>query len=78
VPGAGLGAHHGAFATPYAAVKKKACLPFPSTLFEEINRGYPSTGFVYRKRPFNIYNSECPIRKWPILQYGGSRLAGGI
>src|SRR5215471_21861868 len=33
---------------------------------------------VYTKRSFNLYKCDCPITIWPLLQYGGSKLAGGI
>ena len=58
-------------------VKEKALLLFLLSLSGEINGGYTSTGFVYGNRSFSLYNSAHPIRKWPILQYGGSTLAGG-
>jgi hypothetical protein len=48
-------------------VKKKAFLLFFSTDFGKINRGFLPTGFVYKNRSFNIYNSPNPHKKCPLL-----------
>jgi hypothetical protein len=64
-PGFGFGSGR----MPVGTVKKNVLNRLFSTGADKEKWGYPSPKDARSKCPFNLYNSDGPLRKWPFLSY---------